>query len=158
MPKTAELKREKKFLEDKLNVSIRLVGKKITVEGDSLNEYDAIRVLEAMNYGFSARTAASIIDEAMAFEIIHLKEHARGRNLSIVRSRLIGTHGKTRKTIEEIANCEIKIREGDVAIIAYAEDMQYIITAIVNIIKGSKQQNLYKYLERINTQRKQRSN
>ncbi len=154
LQKTTELKREKDFLERTLKVKIIIKKNMITVVGEAVDEYEALRVLEAMSFGFSARTAAMIVDEDTDFEIIHIKDHTRRKNLELVKGRLIGTHGKTKNTIEQIADCELRIKGSDVAVIAPAEEMQYVVTAITNIIKGTKQQNSYKYLERINTKRK----
>jgi ribosomal RNA assembly protein len=154
LQKTNELKREKEFLEYALKVAIKIRGKKISVEGDALDEYEAIKVLEAMNYGFSARTAALIIGGEFVFREIPIKEHTRRKNLELVRGRLIGTHGKTKNTLEQISGSVIRIKDNTVAVIAPAEEISYITTAITNILKGTKQQNSYKFLERINTKRK----
>ena len=149
-----ELKREKNFLEKNLKVKITIKRKKIIIKGEPLDEYEALMVLDAINLGFSARKSCSLKDEDMIFERLNIKDHTRRKNLEIVRGRLIGTHGKTKETIEKICNCEIKIKGNIVGIIAPAESIEYITTAITNLIRGTKQTNIYKYLERINTQRK----
>lgn len=156
MQKTAELRREKEFLEHSLKVKIILIGRKVTIKGDALDEYEALTVLDAMNFGFPARDAALLKSQDFIFEKINIKDHTRRKNLDLVRGRLIGTHGKTKNTLEQIAGCEIKIKDNIVAVIAPAEESEYIVTAITNIIRGTKQTNAYKFLERINTKQKER--
>jgi len=150
----AELKREKKFLERDLNVKITIKGKRVTIEGEAMNEYEMSIILDAINLGFAAQTACLLKDEDFAFEKINIKDHTRRKNLTVVRSRLIGTHGKTKNTIEQISGCKIKIKDNVVAIIGPADYMEYALTALINIIKGTKQTNVYKYLERINKTKK----
>ncbi len=151
----AEIRREKKFLERKLNVEIQITGKKVIVEGSPLDEYEAMTVLEAINEGFSARTAILITSEDFVFEKINIKDFTRRKDMEVVRGRLIGTRGRTKRTIEQISGCEIKINDNTVSVIGPAENIQYAITAITNVIKGAKQSNVYKYLERINTEKRQ---
>lgn len=151
-----ELKKEKKFLEKSLGVKITIRGKMVTFEGNALNEYVALKVLDAISSGFSAQTAALLQDESYAFEKINIKDHTRRKDLDVIRGRLIGTHGKTKKTIEQISHCTIKIKDNIVAIIGPADEIQYALTAITSVIKGSKQTNVYKYLQRINTDKRKR--
>jgi len=151
-----ELRREKKFLERIFKVKIEIKGRQIFVEGESLNEFEMEAVIDAMNLGFSARTAALIKEEDIVFEKLNIKDHTRRKNLEIVRGRLIGTHGKTKNTLEQISGCEIKIKDNIVGVIGEAESVADALVGIGNIIKGSKQTNVYKFLERINTGKKSR--
>ena len=63
-----ELKRERKFLENNLKVKIRIQGRKVTVEGDALNEFEMESIIEAINLGFSARTAALIKEKTLSLK------------------------------------------------------------------------------------------
>ena len=46
------------------------------------------------------------------------------------------------------------ITDSEVGVIGPTENIEYAVTAITNVIKGSKQTNAYKYLERVNRQKK----
>ena len=63
-----ELKTERENLERKLNVKIDIKGKKVIIEGSSIDEYDALIVLEAMQFGFSAKEALTLLDEDFVFD------------------------------------------------------------------------------------------
>jgi len=146
-----KLKREKNFLERELKIKITIKGKNVIIRGAALNEYGASIVIDSINMGFAPQTACLIQDKDFVFEKINIKDHTRRKNLEIIKSRLIGTHGTTKNTIEQIAGCKIKIKGNIVGIICPADTMEYALTGIINLIKGSKQSNIYKYLERINT-------
>ncbi|MSS74493.1 hypothetical protein EXS72_02525 [Candidatus Pacearchaeota archaeon] len=150
-----ELIRSKKKLEQKLNAKITLQqDKTVNVETDSFNEFEANRVFDALNLGFSADDALRILDEEISFVKINIKDYAKTKNLEVVRSRIIGTHGKTKATIEEITKCTIKLKDNIVGIIGPSETTETALTAITNISRGTKQANAYRYLERINTQKR----
>ncbi|MDP4039359.1 MAG: KH domain-containing protein [Candidatus Pacearchaeota archaeon] len=151
-----EIKRSKRKLEKKLNIKIRFDKCDVLFEGESLDEYQASLIFEAINLGFSAETALLILENEITFETINIKDHTRRKNLLVVRGRLIGTRGKTKNTLEEISGCKIKIQDNIVGLIGHAENIKNATTAITNIIRGSKQTNAYKYLERINTKKKKR--
>ncbi|MDP3881720.1 MAG: KH domain-containing protein [Nanoarchaeota archaeon] len=154
--KTSELKREIKKIEEALNVKLTLKGRKLEIEGEFFAEYEAIRILEAMQFGFSAKKALLLTEEDMIFRTVPIKHFTRRKDLSEVRGRIIGKEGKTKRTIEEISGCELYINEdiNQVGIIGNAEGIEEATTALTNLIRGSKQANVYRFLERINAGRK----
>jgi ribosomal RNA assembly protein len=152
--RTTEIKREKELLESELKVRIEIQGRKITIEGPALNEYEAKIILEAIGFGFSAKTALMLKEETFIFRIIKIKDVTRKKNIELVKSRIIGTYGKTKSTIESIADCKIVVQGNSVGIIGSAEEIEEATTAINNLIRGSKQSNVYKFLEKMNRERK----
>lgn len=154
VPLVEEAKKEKAFLEKKLKVKITFNGKKVILEGNSLDEYEAKIVFEAIAFGYDSRTAVLLKDEEFAFRRMSIRDFTRRKDLEVVKARVIGTQGRTKKTLENLADCKIIVRENEVGIIASAEEIEYVLTALSNLIRGSKQSNVYKFLERINTQKK----
>ena len=152
--KTSELKRTKSELEKKLNIKISIEGKKVTVEGDPLNEYEASIILDAINFGFSTYKALTVKDENMVFRILNIKNFTRKKNLKEVRARIIGKQGKTKKTIENISGALIVIKDNEIGLLVDAEKMDEIITGITNLLRGTKQSNTYRYLEKMNKNKK----
>ena len=147
---TKELKRTKAELEKALKVKITIKDKEVTIEGNPVDEYEADIVLRAIGLGFSAKKALLLKDEGMIFRKINIKDYTRRKNLSEIKARLIGTEGKTKKTIEEISNTDIVIKNNEVGLIGEAESIDNATTAIINLIRGSKQANVYRYLEEKN--------
>ena len=62
--------------------------------------------------------------------------------------RIIGTKGKTLKTLAELSSCHISLDNNTVNIIGPAEKIKDTATAIERLIKGSKQTNVYLYLKK----------
>jgi len=150
----SEVRGNKERLEKELDVKIYINGRKVVVDGESINEYEAELVLSAINFGFKVKYALMLKDEEVAFQTVHIKSHTR-RNLKDVRARLIGIKGKTKRTMEEISGCKIIINDNEVGIIGYVDDVENVVTAVTNLIKGSKQSNMYAYLERMNRRKKE---
>ncbi len=153
--KMREIRKERLALEKALEVKITLRGRQVIMEGDSFKEFEAKRVLEAIQFGFSAKKALMLLDEDMIFRPLMMKNFTRRKNMYDVRSRIIGKEGKTKRTIEEITGCFLVIREDNqVGVIGNAEVIDEATTAITNIIKGSKHANAYNFLERMNSRKK----
>lgn len=152
----SKIKREKAKLEQKLNVKIGIQGEKVTIDGDPIAEYEALSIVEAIAFGFPVEKALNLTSEEITFRKIHIREFTRRKNLLDVKSRLIGTHGKTKHTIEEISGCSIIIKDNNVGIIGTAENIEEATQGITNLIRGSKQSNVYRFLERLNSQKRKR--
>lgn len=147
--KTSELRKNSKLLEKKLNIELSIKGGKVTMHSENpIDEYEAFIVLDAINFGFSAKKALLIKEQEMQFRIINIKNFTKKKNLKQVRARVIGTKGKTKKTIEHITNCHLVIKDNEIGLIGETESIEELITALTNLIKGSKQSNTYRYLEK----------
>ena len=147
--RAGEVKKNKSKIEKETGVKIIIDGGNVEFSGGSVEEYEAGIILDAIDFGFTAKQALVLADEGRMFRKIHIRGYTK-RNLKAVRSRLIGIDGKTRRTIEDISNCKVLITESDVGIIGDTEDVTHAATAVINIIKGSKQSNMYAYLEKMN--------
>ena len=62
--------------------------------------------------------------------------------------------GKTKRVLSYISGCDIIISDSEVGIIGDFESVESLHTAILNLIKGTKHANAYRYIERMNTIRK----
>ena len=65
----------------------------------------------------------------------------------IIRSRLIGTKGKTRKSIEEHTKCFMSVYGNTVALIGDYSQIEKARHAIEMIMRGSPHGKVYNYLE-----------
>jgi len=139
----------KKRLEEKLKVKISNRGKEVTIQGKPENEYTAEKVIDAINLGFSIPTALLIKTEHdYTFEIINIKDHTRRKDMELVRGRIIGKDGSTLKTMSDLSQCYFEINENKVGIIGDVEFIKRAQEALIMLIKGAKQGNIYGFLER----------
>ena len=153
--KILEVQKNKELIEKELKVKIKIVGHKVSVEGEPVEEYIAESVFCAINFGFPIRKSLMLKSEETVFKIIHIKSYTK-RNLKDVLARLIGKRGKTRKTFSEISGCEIIVKDTEVGILGEVEAVGNAETAIISLIRGSKQANMYRYLERMNREKRLR--
>lgn len=144
----------KPTLEKELNISIKTDGKTAVINDSAIKEYEFSRIISAINFGFTLKKALILKEDRIEFKIIHIKDHTR-RNLRAVKSRLIGKKGKTKRVLADVSNCEIIIKETEIGIIGEAESVEDLERAIISLIRGSKQSNVYQYLERMNVVRKE---
>lgn len=140
--------KNKKRLEKLLNIKISVKGKEISIEGSPENEYIAEKVIEAIDFGFPVSTALLIKEEDFLFEILDIKEYTHRKNLSIVRARIIGKSGKTLKTLTNLTECSFELKDNSVGIIGSPECIKNAQNAIISLIQGSKQTNVYSFLEK----------
>lgn len=154
LTKTLELKRAKDEIGKKLNIKINIMGRKVTIDGEPYNEYLASLVLDAIDFGFSAEKALLLKDPDVLFRRIPVKEFTRRKNIYDVRARIIGTHGQTLNTLKEISGCHTILNGNMVGVIGSAESIDNVTIALTNLIRGSKQSNVYRYLEKQNKNKK----
>lgn len=138
----------KKRLEEKLNVKITNRRKEVNISGKPEDEYIAEKVIDAINFGFLISTALLIKTEENMFEIINIKDYTKRHNLKIIKARIIGTKGQTLQTLNQLTKCHFEIKDNEVGIIGYPEYMENAQEAVIHLIKGSKQGNVYSYLEK----------
>ena len=140
--------KNKKRLERLLNVKIIIKGEEISVEGIPENEYIAEKVIDAINFGFPVPIALLIKEEDLLFEILGIKTYTHRKDLGTVRARIIGKAGKTLKTLNTLTQCYFELKDNDVGIIGSPELIKNAQDAVIFIIQGSKQANVYSYLEK----------
>ena len=146
--KLQRIVKAKKQLEKKLEVKISNRGKEVYIEGSPENEYIAEKVVDAINFGFPISTAMLIAEEDLEFEILNIKDYTTRKDLERIKGRLIGKGGRTLKTLSDLTECFFEIKENFIAIIGEPEFMKNAQEAAIELIKGSKQGNVYGRLER----------
>ncbi len=146
--KVPRIIKNKKKLEEKLNVKIKNRGKEVVIEGKPEDEYVAEAVIEALEFGFPFSVAMKIKDQDCMFEVINIKDHTNRRDLGRIRARIIGKQGKALKTLHNLTKCCFELKDNSIAIIGDPEYMKNAQEAIISLIKGSKHSNVYSYLEK----------
>lgn len=149
-----KLKENQKIIENRLKIKLIIHGKQVTLEGQPINEYEAQQILEAFDFGFELKDALQLTNENFIFRKLNIKDFTRRKDLNEVRGRIIGKEGKTKRTIENISDVAVVVHEKEIGIIGYADSIEEATQGITNLIRGSKQGNVYGFLERMNTARK----
>jgi len=140
--------KNKKRLEKILNVKITNRGKEVSISGEPEDEYTAEKIIDALNFGFPFSNALLIRDEGCTFEVINIKDHTKRKDLKRIRARIIGTKGKTLQTLSQLTKCCFEMKDNYIGIIGEPEHIENAQQAIISIIKGSKQSNVYSFLEK----------
>jgi ribosomal RNA assembly protein len=140
--------KSKTKLGELLNVKISLKKNELTIEGTPEEEYTAEKVLEALMFGFPITVALMIKDEDFSFEILNIKDYTTRKDLERIRARIIGTEGKTFRTLNQLTECYFEIKGNEIGIIGDAEYIKNAHEAVISIIHGSKQANVYSFLEK----------
>ena len=86
--------------------------------------------------------------ENFSFEILNIKDYTKRKDLDRVRARIIGKGGKTLKTLHGLTKCYFELNNNNVGIIGDDEHIKNAEDAVVAIIKGAKQSNVYSFLEK----------
>jgi len=140
--------KNKKRLERLLNVKVTIKGNEISVEGIPEDEYVAEKVIDAINFGFPISIALLIKKEEFLFEILNIKKYTHRKDFETIRARIIGKRGKTLKTLNTLTQCYFELKDNDVGIIGSPELIKNASDAIIFLIQGSKQANVYSFLEK----------
>ncbi len=146
--KLPRILKNKARLEKKLNIKISNRGKEIKIEGKPEEEYIAEKVIEALNFGFPFSVAILIKEEDLEFEMLNIKNYTSRKDLKSIRARIIGKAGKTLKTLCQLTKCNFEIKENRVGIIGSAELIKNAQEAVISIVQGAKQSNVYAHLEK----------
>ncbi len=138
----------KKKLEKELEVKITNKGKNVFVNGIAEKEYTALEVMQAINLNFSVNKALLLKNDNTILQTLNIKNITKRHDLERVRARIIGTKGKTLKTLNNLTNCEISLKDNKIGIIGNTEEIEEAIQALTSLIQGSKQGNVYSKVER----------
>ncbi|VVB82595.1 Uncharacterised protein [uncultured archaeon] len=144
--------KNKRKLENVLEVDIIVDGKDILIEGKPENEYTAEKVIEAIDMGFPVPVALLIKKEDFLFEIFSIKNYTSRKDFATIRARIIGSGGKTLRTLAELTECYFEIKDNTIGIIGEPESIKNASDAVISIIRGAKQANVYSYLEKHHVQ------
>jgi len=129
-------------------VEIENRGKEIYLEGKAEDEFIAEKVVDALDFGFPFTSATMIKQNDFHFEILDIKDYTPRKDLETIRGRIIGKDGKTLKTLTVLSNCFFEINGNRVGIIGPAELIKSARESIISLIRGSKQANVYRSLEK----------
>ena len=127
--------------------------------GDPLMALKVRDFVMAVGRGFSPERAWRIFNEDVYFEVIDIKEFTgkRENRIRVLRGRIIGKNGKTRRIIEEMSGASISVYGYTVAIIGDYTQMETAKKAVEMLLRGSKHATIYHFLEKKRRENKYRA-
>ena len=143
----------KKQLEEATNCKLKIdseEGDVFITGNDSIGLYTAREIVRAVGRGFNPEIALELLDEHNYFEMIELTYYVGNskNNLIRVRSRIIGTEGKARKTIEELTDTKIVVYGKTISIIGEHEGVSLARKAFESLLAGSRHSTVYAWLDK----------
>jgi ribosomal RNA assembly protein len=114
----------------------------------SVQEYLILEILEALAVGFDLEIAMLLKNEEVVFKKVELKKYVHGGRLEVIKGRIVGSQGKSKRVIQSLTECDLCLCDNNVAIIGHAENVELASRAIESLIRGSKHANVFKLLEK----------
>lgn len=146
----------KEELEARSGCRIHIDSETGEVEIDDAKAFEPILVLKvrdsvrAIGRGFSPDHAMRLFQDDTYLDLIDLTDYVgkQTKDLERVRARIIGTHGKARRTIEESTGVEVSILGKTVGIIGEVNEVAVAREAVEMLLNGAAHGTVYKFLER----------
>lgn len=142
----------KRLIEKKLDVKLRINsddGLVHVISEDSLKLMIAKDVVRAIARGFNPDIALMLLNDEYSFDIVNISDiigNSKSRLLT-VKSRIIGSEGKSRKNISRLTGVEIVIYGKTVAMVGPTEKVAVTRRAVEGLLMGRKHATVYKWLE-----------
>lgn len=143
----------KRKIEKEMNTRIQVNSEDgdVIVSGeDSLNVLITVSMVKAIGRGFNPNKAFLLKNELYMFDMVSIQDYAGSSKKSEerLRSRIIGTEGKTRKTIELMTNTFLSVYGKTVGIIGKQEGVYLARRAIEIILNGAPQTHAYMWIRK----------
>ena len=141
----------------------KLTGAKIVVDSESgevtidesraKDPTSALKVRDivaAIARGFSEERAFRLLDDDTYLQVIDIKDVSGDskQRVAQVKVWIIGSGGKTRRLIEELAGVDLSVHGHTVALIGDAFHLNVARQAVEMILEGSEHRTVYRFLER----------
>ena len=116
---------------------------------DPLAALKVMDLVKAIGRGFAPHRAMRLLDEDEYLEIVEIGDFVgkKSDKLSRMRSRLIGTNGKTRRIIEDLTGANVSIYGSTVALIGNSVQLPVAKKAVEMILRSSEHATVIPVLE-----------
>ena len=122
----------------------------VKIEGeDSLRVLTTRDIVKAIGRGFNPEIALKLLEEDKILDVINIKDYSgkSKKKEERLKSRIIGTQGKAKQTVEDKTYCDISIYGKTVAVIGDMEKISISRRAIEMILHGSQHGHVYKWID-----------
>ncbi len=145
----------KRRLEDRTGTQVLIDSESGEVTIDEAGVQDPVLALKARDFvqaigrGFSEERAFRLLEDDVYLEVLDIKDFARSKaRLEQIRARLIGTHGKTRRILEELTSVDVSVMGHTISLLGPTFEMAIAREAVVMLLRGSEHATVYRFLER----------
>jgi ribosomal RNA assembly protein len=141
----------KRYFEETTNVKLNINDSVSFDTDDPILALSLQQVLKAFGRGFAMKDALDLLDDKYGLEIIDITEYV-GKSksrLTTMRGRIIGTDGKTKKTIENYTDTKIAVSGKTVSIIGEWKKIKIARRAIEMLLQGAMHSTVYRWLEQV---------
>lgn len=135
----------KKELEKRTHTSLK-INDGVEIEGEALDVLKAKEIVKAIGRGFAPDKALKLMDDDFRLEIISLGDESE-KQMKRTISRIIGSKGKSRHTIETLTKTDICVYGKTISIIGRWDYVDRADEAIELLIKGKTHAYVYRCLE-----------
>ena len=114
---------------------------------DPLGVWNANHIVKAIARGFNPDVAMKLIHDDIYLEVMKLPLYIgkSKKALSRYKGRIIGTNGKTRELIPELADVDMAVYGKTVSLIGEMENILVAKEAIEMILNGSRHKSVYSF-------------
>ena len=145
--KNGEIKRKIQEM-GKCTLSISQRGDVQVISDNAADEWNLRDVIHAIGRGFNPEIALKLFSDDFYLEVINLRDYLKNEHaMQRQKARIIGTQGKTKKTIEELASVNLSIYGHTISIIGDQKGLSLAKDAIMMFLDGKTHSTVYMYLE-----------
>jgi len=149
---------KKRELESALGVQMRVDSEEgdVSLSGaDAVALFTAREVIKAIARGFNPEIAKQLLKTDYLLEVINIGDYATGKNQMIrLKGRVIGENGRSRTTIEELAEVSVSVYGKTISIIGETENVTAAKRSVDALLTGAPHSTVYRLLEKLRRERK----
>jgi ribosomal RNA assembly protein len=107
-------------------------------------------IIKAIGRGFSPENAIKLLDDFVDFFIFDLHDYAgkKESHLRRLKSRIIGSEGKSKRVLEDLTDSKISIYGHTISIISEIDRIDILKKSIDMLLSGSKHATVYRFVEK----------
>jgi len=144
---------QKRELEEALQVKLQIdseEGDVVIIGTDALALFAGREVIKAIARGFNPDIAKQLLKPDFILEIVNVGDYVNSKDQMLrLKGRVIGVGGKSRSTIEDLAEVSISVYGKTIAIIGMTENVQAAKRGVDALLSGAPHSTVYRLLEKL---------
>ncbi|WP_291764480.1 KH domain-containing protein [Caldivirga sp. UBA161] len=111
----------------------------------------ARQIIQALALGFSREDALELLSDDKYLDVVDLSDYIskdKENHLSRVKAIIIGEGGKVKRSLEELTETKIAVKDKAVGIIGNYDNIRAVRDALIMLINGKQHSTVYRWLQR----------